>query len=438
MKLKKIGAVLLSVAMMGTMLAGCNSSTSTDTNQEDTTADVTESADKAETTSDNAVSGTITVWEHAYSFEDSLKDVIAGFEKQYPDVDVQYEIKDGQDYYSILSTAIQSGDGPDLFWTNGTATSNMTDFVTNDVCYNLTDAVDLSLFDENTLKITQIDGKSYSIPWLTMDTRTVYYNKDLFSENGWTVPTSFNEFEALLETVKNAGYTPISLCAMDPYSLLFAFEPILSAYDVNYTKGLSDYSVSATDKPVADTLNLMLDWANKGYYGDNWLGVADGNAQILAFTSGKAAMSISGSWDAATISQNNPDLNFGAFAVPAEDGTTGLVGTPANGFSVNAASKNMDAALAFANYCASLEAQTVWVQSQGAVSASQDIEASSDIAKEISEGGKGNIYTSWQSVLANHSADGTAATIWSEDFPKVFSGDLTVDDFLNEISEVMK
>jgi len=166
--------------------------------------------------------------------------------------------------------------------------------------------------------------------------------------------------------------------------------------------------------------------------------VADGNSQILAFTTGKAAMNIAGSWDASTISENNPDLNYGAFEIPSNDGTTGLVGTPANGFSVNSASKNLDASVAFANYCASLEAQTIWVQSLGAVSASQDIEASSEIAKEISDCGKGNIYTSWQSVLSNYSTDGTAVTIWSDDFPKVFSKDLSVDDFLNEIKAKMK
>ncbi len=100
--------------------------------------------------------------------------------------------------------------------------------------------------------------------------------------------------------------------------------------------------------------------------GDNWLGVTDSSSQNLAFTTGNAAMTIGGSWDAATISMNNPGLNYGAFAIPAEDGTTGLVGTASNGFSVNSASENLDAALAFANYCATKDAQTVWVQSAGA------------------------------------------------------------------------
>ena len=438
MKLKRVAAIASLVAMTGTLFTGCSSNKPlSKTEESKVSGDLTsDSGEKGE--SKKEISGTITIFEHEYSYEDSLKKVIDGFHALYPNVDVKYEIKAGQEYYSILSTAIQSGDGPDLFWTNGTSSSNMADYVANGICYDLTDSVDYGLFDESAMNLTKINNKSYSVPWLTLDTRAVYYNEDMFKENGWKVPETFSEFETLLGTIKEAGYTPVSLCANDPYCLLFAFEPLLAAYDPDYTRGLADYSVSATDKPVKDVLNLMLDWADKGYFGDNWLGVADNNAQILGFTTGKAAMNIAGSWDATTISQNNPDLKFGAFAIPAEDGTTGLVGTPAHGFSVNSASKNLDAAIAFANYCASLEGQRIWVQSQGAVSASKDIEASSDIAKQISSFGEGNIYRSWQNVLSTHSVDGKAATLFSNDFPKIFSKSIPADDFLKEISEVMQ
>ena len=55
----------------------------------------------------------------------------------------------------------------------------------------------------------------------------------------------------------------------------------------------------------------------------------------------------------------------------------------------------------------------------------------------ISEGGKGNIYTSWQSVLNYPSKDAEANNIWVEDFSKVFTGGMTVDDFADEISAAM-
>lgn len=442
MNWKKVTSLLCVAGLAGTLLIGCGGMKDGGTKEVETekagTANDTEGTDGTQKDVNEDISGTITVWEHAYSFEDSLKEVIAGFEKKYPNVTVEYEIKDGSSYNSVLSTAIQSGDGPDLFYTSGTSDSVMSDLVANHAILDLTDEVDYSMFDETTLKRSMIDGKRYSIPWLTMDTRAVYYNIDMFEEHGWTIPKTFTEFEELLGIIYESGVIPISLCATDASSILFTFEPILSAMDVEYTKGLEDYSVKTTDQPAKDALNKMLEWADKGYYGKNYLGVADGNAQILAFTSGEAAMYIGGSWAATTITDNNPDLNYGAFEIPSEEGVTGLVGTSANGFSVNAATENKEAALAFANYCASLEAQTIWVQSQGGVSASDQIEASTDIAKEISESGQGNVYTSWQEVLTKHSTDGTAVTIWQEDFPKIFSGDITVNAFMEELSKVME
>jgi raffinose/stachyose/melibiose transport system substrate-binding protein len=380
---------------------------------------------------------TITVWEHENSFEESLKQVIAGFEKKYPNITVAYELKT-TDYYSVLNTAISSGAGPDLFWTNGTATGNMAEYVRNNVLVDLTGKVDYSVMPAAALSIADIGGKRYSVPWLMMDTRAVYYNVDMFNQHGWTVPKTFAEFEALLQKIKDAGIIPISLSPQDSWSLLFAFEPILSGFDPAYTRSLANYPVSVTAKPVSDVLNKMLDWADKGYFGANWLGVINSSAQILAFTTGKAAMNIDGSWAASTISENNPALKYSAFSIPAADGTTGLVGTPSNGFSVNAASKNLEAALLFANYCASLEAQTIWVQSQGGLSATPQIKSSTAIADAISKSGQGNIYTSWYDVLNKHSRNSEACSIWDQDSTKVFSKNISVADLLRSIAALME
>lgn len=103
------------------------------------------SADGGGDSGDGSVSGSITIWEHDYSFEDSLEQLIAGFQEEYPNVEVDYEIKADGDYYSLLQTAIQSGSGPDLFWTNGTATANMADLVSNEACADLSDQVDYSI-----------------------------------------------------------------------------------------------------------------------------------------------------------------------------------------------------------------------------------------------------------------------------------------------------
>ena len=267
------------------------------------------------------VSGSITVWEHAYSFEEALKAVIEGFKAKYPNVEVDYEIK-ASDYQQVLATALQSGEGPDLFWTNGTATDIMPGYVNNGMVEDLTDVVDFSIITDDAMKLATIDGKQYSVPWLTMDSRACFYNKDIFAENGWEVPKTFSEFEELLAKIKEAGITPISQCYED-WSLLFIWEPVMSAYDPEYTRGLDDYTSKADGPGASGSLQKLVDWANAGYFGDNWLGVINSDDALLGFTTGNAAMLIGGTWTISSIDQNNPDLNYGAFAIPAEDGTAG-------------------------------------------------------------------------------------------------------------------
>ena len=121
------------------------------------------SADEAEVNEE--VSGSITVWEHEYSFEEALKAVIEGFKAKYPNVEVDYEIK-ASDYQQVLATALQSGEGPDLFWTNGTATDILPGYVANGMVEELTDTVDFSIMTDDAMKLATIDGKQYSVPWL--------------------------------------------------------------------------------------------------------------------------------------------------------------------------------------------------------------------------------------------------------------------------------
>ena len=392
------------------------------------------SADEAEVNEE--VSGSITVWEHEYSFEEALKAVIEGFKAKYPNVEVDYEIK-ASDYQQVLATALQSGEGPDLFWTNGTATDILPGYVANGMVEELTDTVDFSIMTDDAMKLATIDGKQYSVPWLTMDSRACFYNKDIFEENGWEVPKTFSEFEELLAKIKEAGITPISQGYGD-WSLLFIWEPVMAAYDPEYTRGLDDYTSKADGPGASGSLQKLVDWANAGYFGENWLGMIGDDDALLGFTTGNAAMMIGGTWNISSIDQNNPDLNYGAFAIPAEDGTTGLVGTAANGFSINANTQNKEAAEAFASYCATKEGQTAWVQAVGGVSASPEIESAHPVAQEISVSGGGNIFRSWQNVVTTYAKTDTADTVWSEDILKVMSGEITVDDMMADVAAIME
>lgn len=445
---KKVVSILLSCAMAATMFAGCGATEKVDTTT-DTKEDTSEKADSdtssTDTKTDTAdggadISGSLVIWDHTDQFAEPLKAVIAEFNKKYPDVTVETEIKTSDQYYNLLQTAMQAGETPDLFWTNGTATTQYESYVKQGLCMDISDKVDFSLYDDTqAMGIVTVDGKVYATPTAEVGGRCVYYNKDIFKELGLEVPKTFDEFEALLVKIAETDYTPIAFSASDPWEVLFQFEPVLSAMSSDF---LEEYAtkghVAVNDERVVAAYNKMLDWADKGYYGTGYLG-ADGSGTVLAFSTGKAAMYIDGTWNIATIDENNPDLNYGAFQIPTPDGVVPFVGTSSCGYSVSADTENPDAALAFENFFASLEGQQIWISALNSIPCTTKITSESSVVNDIAKFDKQ--VESYYSILgyeADPDSDESPTNVWEQDQTKVFSRDLTPQEFVDELAELTK
>ena len=166
---------------------------------------------------------TLTIWEHTPQFEAPLKKTLENFMAKNPDIKVEYEIKTPDQYYALLSTTIQAGEAPDLFWTNGTATTDLANLVKQNAVMDLTNKIDTSPYSDMSIKMTVINGKQYLTPGATIGTRAVYYNKEIFNKYGLQEPKNFADFEKILETLKNNKVVPISFGGMFSWSILFHF-----------------------------------------------------------------------------------------------------------------------------------------------------------------------------------------------------------------------
>ncbi len=384
------------------------------------------------------VEGKLVIWEHTAQFEEPLKAVIAGFNEKYPDVEVEYQIKTSDQYYNLLQTAMQAGEAPDLFWTNGTATTNMQVYAEQGLLMDLTDKVDFSLYDgTNAMSICTIDDVAYATPTAELGGRACFYNKAIFEELGLSVPTSFSEFEADLQIIQDAGYIPIAFCGTDPWATLFHFEPILASMHLEWLdEYMENGDVAINDERIIEVYNKMLEWAEKGYYGVGYTGVDESGA-LLAFSKGEAAMSIEGTWNIQTIQENNPDLDFGAFLIPCEDGTKPFVGTNSCGFSVSANTENEAAALAFANYFASLEGQQIWINKLDSIPCTKEIVSENSVIKEMADF---DVQTeSFYSILGYLEGEGESPrNVWEEDQCKIYTGGISVQDFVDELEALTR
>ncbi|MDO5423210.1 MAG: extracellular solute-binding protein [Eubacteriales bacterium] len=387
---------------------------------------------------EGGISGKLVIWEHTAQFEAPLKAVIEGFQELYPDVEVEYQIKTSDQYYNLLQTAMQAGEAPDLFWTNGTATTNMQVYAEQGLLMDLTEKVDFSLYDgTSAMSINTIGDQIYATPTAEVGGRACFYNKAIFEELGLSVPETFSEFEASLQTIKDAGYIPIAFSGSDPWAALFHFEPLLAAMHLDWlNEYLENGEVDVNDERVVEVYNKMLEWADKGYYGVGYTGVDESGA-LLAFSKGEAAMCIEGTWNIQTIQENNPDLQLGAFQVPCEDGTRPFVGTSSCGFSVSANTENEAAALAFANYFASLEGQTLWIGTLDAIPCTKEIVSENSVINEIADF---DVQTeSYYSILGYLEGDGESPrNIWEEDQCKIFTNGISVQDFVDELEALTR
>ena len=381
------------------------------------------------------VGGKLVIWEHTTQFEEAGKAVIAAFQEKYPGVDIDFQVKTSDQFYNLLATAFQSGEAPDLFWTNGTLTTNMPAYVEQGLLMDLTDIVDFSLFSDTTMKISTVNDRVYSSPTVEVGGRACFYNKDIFEELGLSIPKTFDEFEAMLPVIADAGYIPISFGAMDPWCCLFFFEPVLAGMSLEYTEEyLAGEKMALNDERCIAAMEKMVEWGDKGYYGVGYTGV-DGSGSILAFSQGKAAMTIDGTWNIATITNNNPDLNYGAFQIPTADGKIPFVGTASNGWSINANTQNPETAIAFLNFFASLEGQTIWINTLDSIPCVSEIVSANPVVNDISHF---DVMTeSWYNIMVAQAAEGEApGQVWEEDQTKVFSKGLTVKEFLDDLQSM--
>jgi len=377
----------------------------------------------------------LSIWEHTPQFEEPLKNTLERFMELNPDIRVEYEIKTPDNYLSLLTTAIQAGEAPDLFWHHGTATSDMENLARQGALMDLTGKVDVSDYSEMSLEKVTYEGKLYQTPAATIDTRACFYNKGMFEEEGWEEPKNFSEFEALLAEIKDAGYNPLSLAGRDNWNILFLFEPILAAMHPDWIQEAAEGSARIDDPRVIDAMEKMIEWGEKGYYGQNFLGVNEAG-QYLSFSKEQAAMTVAGSWTTDTLTKNNPAMDIGAFQIPTADGRKPIVLTYAAGFSVYSKTEHPEEAIRLAQYLTTKESQQIWVDGLGAIAGLEGIESGSELANEIADA---NLeLESFYNIMVLYHADGEAPTkVWEEDNPKLLSGSLDPEEFVKTLDSMM-
>ncbi len=208
------------------------------------------------------------------------------------------------------------------------------------------------------------DGKIYSLP-MEQDLMGVYYNKDLFAENGLAVPTTYAEFQALAEALKEKGIVPVAFGNRDRWPATNTFSLILGL-----TAGRAqEESVLFGDEPwttaaFVQAAQTFQEWAKGDYFPRGFNGVGYDEANAL-FLSGKAGMTITGTWVLQDMIRG-AEFDLGVFMLPpiSPDVAPGTMWGEGSQWqlSATAAPEVRDAAAAYLDCLVAPESRQVWVQ----------------------------------------------------------------------------
>ena len=374
MKLKKILAGVLSMAMTMSLLAGC--AVSTDTGAAPATeapAASTDSAAPATEASGDVEEITWMFWDDLNATEDLIslgyKDVIDRFNADYAG---QYHVTpittNLEEYYPKLNALVASNQTPDVFIVS--PGPNLDVYVNPGVVAPLNDYLADGWMDTFSSEAVLSGGKYgddyYAVP-LNIAAACVFYNTEMFDAAGVTVPSTWTEFLDACQKLQDAGYTPISISAGTAWCLSMVAGYLCDRNGVDLDK-IATGEAHWTDDNVKNAANQLLELSQ--YFQPT--AASDTNDVATAgFYNEEAAILIQGSWAIGQINGANPDFETkcGVFQFPAVEGGNdpNRVIAKSDSLAMSANTEHPEAAVALMKYFTDDTAQKYTAEKGGKI-----------------------------------------------------------------------
>lgn len=354
---KKLAILLITTLTLGLCACGSNGSDTTEAKKSD----------------DNVItimfSGT-----ESDAYTQGEKELVDEFNKTNTyGVTIEAEFLASDDYKTKLATTMASDNEPDIFFTY--ELDFLKNYVDGGKVVSLQKYLDddkewKESFNEGTLDPLSFDGETYAIP-MSQCMAVMYYNKKIFDKYQLEVPTTYDEFLDVCETLKNNGEIPISQAGTPENSWL------ISQYIQQLANGIAGYDLFESlkdgtgkwnDDAFVQAAKMFQEEVNNGYYEDGLTGVGYDESRAL-FMNGQAAMYFSGTWEVPNFEADScaEKDNIACFTMPAfKEENNGIeVGALNGSFGISKNCKNVDAAVAFLKLLTSEKWEETWIYEYG-------------------------------------------------------------------------
>lgn len=361
MKLKKIAAVLLSTCMAISM-AACSSGAG--------------DSEEASGQDDTGKAKTITALVQQSRNFDGLQNMIKKLEKE-ENIKIDVQVVPDDESLNMIKMKLNSGECPDLIDYNVPAIYDIVDPAANFADMSEEEWTSKLKIPEN---VTADDGKIYGFPFLSVPgVHGFIYNEDVFEKCGVSVPTTWEEFLAACQKIKDSGVTPIHMPKDTWVPQILMTDNYAKALGADKVEEFSDKimknEVKWSDVPeFADVIDKYLELYEKGYINEDFTS-ATYDDSISAVAEGKAAMHFNGDFFAASVLEANPDANISMFAMSMTDGVDVMTENMSSaGFVAYKNSDNLDTVKKVLNLWATPEYANLYFEDRPAFPAFEGVE----------------------------------------------------------------
>lgn len=236
--------------------------------------------------------------------------------------DIHLKIDSPNDAMTILKTRFVREDYPDILGIGGDI--NYSYFIDSNILADVSDFDGLSEVNEGYVNI--LDGLefvptegTYGVPYVA-NAAGILYNRKMFQDHGWKIPTTWEELMTLCDTIQSEGILPFYFGFKDTWTCLAPWNSLavdLAPSDVCQQVNAGNAKFSDEYRETAEKMLKLVQYGEEGPFAYGY------NDACTAFANGESAMFAIGSYAVPQIKSVNPDLDIDSFVTPGSDSADG-------------------------------------------------------------------------------------------------------------------
>lgn len=150
----------------------------------------------------------------------------------------------------------------------------------------------------------------------------ILYNREMFKEHGWEIPTTWEELITLCETIQSEGILPFYFGFKDTWTCLAPWNSLavdLAPADVCQQVNAGKTVFADEYREVAEKIRTLVSYGEEGPFAYGY------NDACTAFANGESAMFAIGSYAVPQIKSVNPDMDIDSFVTPGSSDPDGQI-----------------------------------------------------------------------------------------------------------------